>query len=277
MIHVNRNQDFLGQFTEEEVREGLRSGKFFNTDLAWRAGMTEWQPLSAWGWGIEDVAGVGGEPLTGSSPVWEKAPQVGWFTAWWNSTLEILFSPIKTFSTLKTTGGYRLPLIYAAVSGTLGLAMVLLAEVLAGAIARGWAAGAVPASLATELGGLLCALVITPLFCVLGVFINGGVLHGCLKLVGGANNSFETTARVVAYAGGAVNALNIVPLLGSLAASLWGPVLYTIALKEAHKTTYGRVILALLIPLMICCGALLLVGFFAWGSLIGYLRATGGH
>src|SRR6266704_752700 len=45
-IHVNRGGTSLGTFSEEDVRAGLRSGRFAGTDLGWREGMTSWQPLS---------------------------------------------------------------------------------------------------------------------------------------------------------------------------------------------------------------------------------------
>jgi len=46
MIHVNRGATSLGVFSEEEVREGLRTGRFASTDIGWREGMANWQPLS---------------------------------------------------------------------------------------------------------------------------------------------------------------------------------------------------------------------------------------
>jgi hypothetical protein len=46
MIHVNRGATSLGVFSEEEVREGLRTGRFAPTDIGWREGMATWQPLS---------------------------------------------------------------------------------------------------------------------------------------------------------------------------------------------------------------------------------------
>ncbi len=45
-IHVNRGATSLGAFPEEEVREGLSTGRFASTDLGWREGMANWQPLS---------------------------------------------------------------------------------------------------------------------------------------------------------------------------------------------------------------------------------------
>jgi hypothetical protein len=46
MIHVNRGATSLGVFSEEEVREGLRTGRFALSDIGWREGMATWQPLS---------------------------------------------------------------------------------------------------------------------------------------------------------------------------------------------------------------------------------------
>jgi len=45
-IHVNRGATSLGAFPEEQVREGIRAGRFLPSDLGWREGMASWQPLS---------------------------------------------------------------------------------------------------------------------------------------------------------------------------------------------------------------------------------------
>jgi hypothetical protein len=43
--HVGRNGQQFGQFTEEEIRQGLASGRFLTSDVAWREGMPQWKPL----------------------------------------------------------------------------------------------------------------------------------------------------------------------------------------------------------------------------------------
>lgn len=47
MIFVNRDRQSLGQFSEQEVSNGLESGRFLPGDLAWQEGMESWQPLSS--------------------------------------------------------------------------------------------------------------------------------------------------------------------------------------------------------------------------------------
>lgn len=46
MIFVNRDRQSLGQFTEQDVSNGLADGRFLPEDLAWKEGMEAWQPLS---------------------------------------------------------------------------------------------------------------------------------------------------------------------------------------------------------------------------------------
>lgn len=46
MIFVNRDRRSLGQFTEQEVSNGLNSGELLPDDLAWQEGMETWAPLS---------------------------------------------------------------------------------------------------------------------------------------------------------------------------------------------------------------------------------------
>src|SRR5213082_525526 len=56
MIHVNRGATSLGAFPEEQVREGIRAGRFLSSDLGWREGMANWQPLSQFAEFAEDFS-----------------------------------------------------------------------------------------------------------------------------------------------------------------------------------------------------------------------------
>src|SRR5216683_3268123 len=56
MIHVNRGATSLGAFPEEQVREGIRAGRFVPSDLGWREGMSSWQPLSRFTEFADDLA-----------------------------------------------------------------------------------------------------------------------------------------------------------------------------------------------------------------------------
>jgi uncharacterized membrane protein len=73
MIHVNRGATSLGVFSEEEIREGLRTGRFAPSDIGWREGMATWQPLSQF---PELAAAVPAAPplQTGATPITAPSP-----------------------------------------------------------------------------------------------------------------------------------------------------------------------------------------------------------
>ncbi len=280
IIFISRNREQLGQFSEDEVRSGLQSGRFLGTDLAWKEGLAEWKPLSTFGLGSAVVTfgddGSAVIPVSGDWPSWEEAESVGWLKAWWETTIGALFSPIQSFSQMRTTGGYGKPLLYAAACAALGgivmgltqgvLTMVTSAAGGADAVAPGASLCAIPLVVATT-------VVSSAIFTVLGVFVWGGILHLFLMLFGGANNGFEATGRAVAYSVGAINTLYLVPILGIIVALFWGPVVYVIAVKEAHKTDYLRATMAVLLPWVLCCGAIGLIVFAAWGAIAAAVAA----
>jgi hypothetical protein len=41
MIHINRNRENIGKFNDQDVADGLKSGRFLPTDLAWREPTTK--------------------------------------------------------------------------------------------------------------------------------------------------------------------------------------------------------------------------------------------
>jgi hypothetical protein len=62
--------------------------------------------------------------------------------------------------------------------------------------------------------------------------------------------------------------LLIVPVCGSLIVGIWGLVLYCIGLARTHETDTGRAVLAVLLPLILCCGGLfLLIMLGAFGAM----------
>src|SRR5213594_4286208 len=71
-IHVNRGGTSLGTFSEEDVRAGLRSGRFAGTDLGWREGMANWQALSQFSEFAADIPS--GEPTPPTTSTITPAP-----------------------------------------------------------------------------------------------------------------------------------------------------------------------------------------------------------
>ncbi len=273
MIHVNRGATSLGAFPEEEVREGLRTGRFASTDLGWREGMPSWKPLSQFS---EFAAAAPAAPppqmgatstsetaATRSGLPWEHRQERGFANAFIETLAMVLTKPDLAFRTMKTEGGLAEPLIYALIGGCVGGIVSLLLSL--GLQSMGLFTGQRDAFTAMAgMGiGMIALIVLVPVFIVIGLFIAAAIVHLCLMIVGGANKSFETTFRVLAFSHGSTGPLQIIPVCGGLIAGVWALVVNCIGLARAHETTTGRAVLAVLLPLIVCCGAgfLLLIMF----------------
>jgi len=114
----------------------------------------------------------------------------------------------------------------------------------------------------------LCSGLFGWLFVLLGILLNGLILHLFLALFGGANQGLTITLRVVAYAQ-APTILAVVPILGSCVGSIWVLVLHIIGLAAAHRTEVWRAVLAVFAPLLLC-----LVVSIAIGIFLGFLAAS---
>ena len=109
-------------------------------------------------------------------------------------------------------------------------------------------------------------IILVPLFLVIFLFIWSGLAHLCLMIVGGANQPFETTFRVFAFTQGSAGPLQIIPLCGGLISGVWAIVCNCIGLARAHETDTGRAVLAVFLPLIVCCGGGVLIAFMFMGA-----------
>ena len=70
--------------------------------------------------------------------------------------------------------------------------------------------------------GSVAMIILLPLFLAIFLFIWSALAHLCLMIVGGANQPFETTFRVLAFTQGSTGPLQIIPICGGLIAGVWG-------------------------------------------------------
>lgn len=279
-IHVSRAGASLGAFPDSEVREGLRSGRFFASDLGWRDGMSTWQPLST----FPELAGEIPPSAAGVAPTipgtvaivrdglpWEHRAELGTVPAFLETAKLVLLQPAAAFSRMKTEGGMSDPLIYALIGGCFGWFCYLLIMLVVQSV--GFMTGRnnpFEHVFGAGIGLVFCFLLI-PVFVIVSVFIGSIILHLCLMLVGGARRSFEATLRVVCFSFGSTNPLLIVPFCGGAIAWIWGIVAECIGLARAHETETGRAVLAVFLPWVICCGGAIFFGVFfgTLGALFG--------
>jgi len=272
MIHVNRAGTNLGIFAEEDVRDGLRTGRFTPTDLGWREGMAQWQPLSQFpefasaeqkappppgagepqpsppapGAAVEVL-----QPRTGLP--WEHRDVRGFFNAFADTLIMVLTKPNIAFSVMRTEGGLGGPLVYAVIGGAVGVIIWFILSILLNSLGvlstRQDAVGSMLGMTASFVFFIwrLIAVAVAP-------FIFAGLVHLSLMILGGAKKTFETTFRVIAFAQGSTAPLQLVPCCGGIAALIWNLVANCVGIARAHEIDSGRATLAVFLPLIVCCG-----------------------
>jgi hypothetical protein len=285
-IHISRGASTLGVFSEEEVREGLRSGRFVPGDLGWREGMTNWQPLSQF---IEfqetgataptppiapppatstitaapAAAGAEGTPARSGLP-WDARHVKGFFNAFIETLQMVLTRPTEAFTIMRREGGLGEPLLYAMIGGTFGALFSFFYRFAFRSLIFFPTRHGPFDQFMTGFGSI-GGLILAPLGVLIAVFIVAAILHVCLMVAGGANQAFETTFRVVCFTIGSAHPLLVIPICGGLIVLVWEVVLYIIGLARAHETDTGRTTLAVLLPLIVCCGGLIALGIMLGG------------
>ena len=277
MIHVARDGAKLGEFTLEQIRAGLGTGQFRATDLGWQSGMTDWRPLGEL---VSAAAGptpaastpaaaplaVAATPAPGSGLPWENRQQIGMVKAWLDTVSLLIAKPSDAFAMMRPEGGLMDPLLFGLIGGCAGTIVSILFQGLMQSIpGMGGGNDFFRAAGISHWAFIIIYAVLSPLLVLLGLFIGSAVLHLCLMLVGGANRSFETTFRVICFAGGAANLFSMIPMCGGLIAAVYNVVLNCIGLSRAHQTTTGKALMAIFLPLIICCVVCIVFGVVLGG------------
>jgi hypothetical protein len=200
-------------------------------------------------------------------PAWEQRQGVLDLGAMFTTVKDVLIDAPLTFAGMIRDGGLGNPLIYLLILGTvfgwIGMGWEFLLNQAMGATFLG-SGGMdlrqlgldVDPALMTFAGSGLSQIIgalILPAIILVVFFIESAVFHLVLLIVGGANQPFETTARVVAYATGSTAVFQVVPMCGSLVSFAWAIIVIIIGLAHAHETSVGRAVAAVLLPLLLCC------------------------
>jgi hypothetical protein len=276
-IHIARNQQTLGSFGEEEIREGIRTGRFAAKDLVWRVGMDTWKPLSEMAplWGLDTPP----PPLTeaeaatpaleevigeGTEPAWEERETLGFFPALSRTVSAVLMRPGETFARMKREGGLTNPLLYFVILSCASYAVSVFYQILSFSLQSGTLPAQVQHMPKNMLSyTLLGTILLSPALYTVTAFLGSGLTHLSLKLLGGANRPFETTFRVICYAQASAAVFNFLPLCGGLMAIVWGVYTIIIGLMKTQEISGWKAALAFLLPGILCCGLFLMVGVAA--------------
>lgn len=285
-IHINRNRQNLGQYSEQDVADGLQTGKFLPDDLAWQEPMEAWLPLSTFTNLPPPTEALpppppalDGPPLPSSQDtlVWEAPERPPAFQAALATIRQVLSNPVAAFQSMPTQGGFRKPMaFYVWVSWITGIFAVIY-EAVAILINPDALATTEFKSIPREwlIPIFIGAIIILPALQLVRSYISSGVIHLALLLVGGAKKPFETTYRVFCYAAGSSSVLQLIPICGAWFHLILSLCISVIGLKEAHGTDLWRPVLAVFLIFVLCAGTVVGVSALAVGLGYASLGAIG--
>lgn len=190
---------------------------------------------------------------------WEERERRGFFPALIETIKLLVTSPTEAFARARESGDYLSPILFAVI---VGWVMTVIGQLWSLLFQGAWL-GMLPPDMRDQIGPMLAGgaasfvitLVIAPVLIVIGLFIWSGIVHLCLMMLGGHKDStagYEGTFRAVSYS--YVSSLaQIIPFFGGLIALVWNVILVVIGLVRMHRTSQGKALGAVLIPIVLCC------------------------
>ncbi len=185
-------------------------------------------------------------PSRGGGP-WEDRGDHGLWQGIFQTFKQVCFSPETFFKNLTYEGGKKEPFAFGVMTGSIGnmLALFWHSLIAGGLMILGFSFFSHYAAAI-----FLLMMLVIPLIVAVGIFIYSVVLHLLLLMVRGGGNGFEATFRVVSYSQ-VVQVLGVIPFVGGFIGGIWQLIIQVIGLREIHETSYLRVIMAFLIPVIV--------------------------
>ena len=208
---------------------------------------------------------------------WEARETRGLLPSFFDTLGLLVSRSEEAWARMRQSGDVASPLLF-------GTAICWLSMALQGILFRLIPTAMLPGFLERKFGsfsrfqgmGLAVRLIVAPFVIVVVLFVAAAILHVCCLLTGALQNSrsgFEGSLRVVCYS--EVSSLaSIIPAVGALIGFVWWIVLAVQGVQRLHQTTSGKAVAAVLIPVVVCCGGLVLI-FLAVGA--AFLSGRFGH
>ncbi len=244
------NQDNF--ILEEESAQAAKSESGDKGSSAFREEEAEdknlWTTLEDMGDPEHASGKPGQEEEESSASPWENLQHYGFFPGFFETVKRIMLAPSAFFSRMHP-GGLGMPLgFFLLVSVIQMLAtfmwnMVGILPVTAQHGAPGMGIGMVGA-------GSVMILILYPIMMAAWIFIAAGITHIFLLAFQAGRAGFEGTFRATAY-GSAPMLLGVLPVLGPFIGAVWSLVVTVIGYKYIHGTSFSRVILALITPVLL--------------------------
>jgi hypothetical protein len=179
-------------------------------------------------------------------------------------------APEQAWKVTRETGDYTRPLLFALIVAWVGAIFSAVWGTMFGAgLLRMLPAQYHRFAMMGAGRGLLANIILAPIAIAIGLFVGSAIFHVSFMIVGALTNSksqFEGTFRVVSYSSIAHIAY-IVPFLGGLIVLVWRVYLMMLGVQQLHKTTQGKALAGILLPILLCCGCAAIGMIFAGAAI----------
>ncbi len=196
----------------------------------------------------------------GEHTPWESGE--GFIRAFLKTTREALFSPSRFFNKVSTGEGYWAPFIYAMISGIIGFGAAIFWPWFL--FSQWFPVQKIPI---VSYGIYFIITISLPLMVAFSLFFESSVAHLCLMTVGGNKKGFQATFRAISYCFSGY-LFGILPFLGSAIGGIYTLILTIIGIREGHRISTGKAVLAVLLPIIVgvglCILVELLIPLFLW-------------
>jgi hypothetical protein len=217
-------------------------------------------------------------PSGGQRLPWEERDRLGLVEALIQTIRLLVTDPSNAFSRLRADSDLTSPILFGLILSWVSVLLSQIWQLMFGGLVRslfsqmhGFGGAFTPSGAA----GVIGTLVVWPVIFVVGLFISAGILHLCLMIVGATTdspNGFEGTLKVVSYSQVA-GVASVVPLAGGFLFAIWALILEVIGSAIVHRTTQGRALMGVLIPVLVCCTCLVFAAVM-FGAMIAAFIAN---
>jgi len=198
--------------------------------------------------------GMGPESTEGLLlPPWERRDRYGFLNGLYLTIKDVLLAPRQFFHRMPSQVGLVQPLMFALVVGV-AATFVSWMWALAGSSLQMLVQESLDEAVKGPLFSFI-AFVTSPITVAITLFIQAGLIHLMLMLVGGNKLGFEATFRVVAY-GEASSIFALVPFCGAFLILVWGLFVTIVGLYSIHDTDPWKAVVAVLLPVLFCLSAI---------------------
>lgn len=174
---------------------------------------------------------------------WENNESTGFFPSLIQTSRLILLNPSSFFKRMPISGGINQPMWYALVMETLGAVLGYIWSIVFG--------NASTLSVG-NIGKLVVLALSIPFLIFVSLVIWAGLTHISVKLLSSSKSDFESTLRIICYSS-ASEVFSLIPVMGGVINAIYKMYLVGFGLKEIHNLTTGKAVLAIILPIFVCC------------------------